>query len=361
MEKLFSRRMIAWVLTLCLLTGCVTLASASDTQAPEAAPTAAQSTAQLSDFDALKPIMDLVGSAAENAGDQPEVIGNEETTLTAAFISAFFNNGLTADATLGITADMLANTDQQAACLSKIFAAKLPTLETIAQTTPINGYIGFQPVTVNAGSDSDVQIIGELYWGAKAMSQMSDADYRDIQWLDRAVYSFRADSNATYGYLLTGFSVGSELDMEDAMQDYTDSILVEYINSALGFSVLYPSVFTDDMLMEDGEGVSASLPDNSLRFFVKRIENAENINLADYVDEISKGIANAKSNLNTTFSYATVAYETEGGYSVFDVYIVTEKYIYEAELSYKKELASKYQMYTSYLENSFSVDEVSVG
>ena len=46
---------------------------------------------------------------------------------------------------------------------------------------------------------------------------------------------------------------------------------------------------------------------------------------------------------------------------MFDVYILTDKYIFQAELSYKKELAAIYQMYTTYLENSFSVDEVSVG
>lgn len=349
MMKLYSRRMIAWVLTLCLMTGCVTFASATGTAA------------QPSDFDVLKPLMDLVASSAESASDEPQVVGNQETTLTPEFIAAFFNNGLTADATLGITADILSNTDQQAAYLAKVFAAKPPTLEVIAQTQPISGYIGFQPVTVNAGSDSDIQVIGELFWGNKPMSQMSDADYREIKWIDRAVYSFRADANAMNGYLLTGFSVGSELNMEDAMQNYTDSILVEYINTTLGFSVLYPSVFTDDMLVEDGDGVSATLPDDGVSFFVKRTANSTNTNLADYAQEITNGLPNAKYTLNEALSYATIAYDNDAGYSVFDVYIVTDKYVYQAELSYKKELSSTYQMYTSYLENSFAVDEVSVG
>jgi len=349
MKKLFPRRMIAWALTLCLIMGCVTIACATGT------------TVQPSDFDVLKPLMDLVASAAESAGDEPLVVGNGDTTLTPEFISAFFNNGLTADASLGISADILTNTDQQAAYLAKVFAAKAPALEVIAQTQPVGGYIGFQPVTVNAGSDNDIQIIGELYWGNKPMSQMSDADYREIKWVDRAVYSFHADANAMNGYLLTGFSVGSELDMEDAMQNYTDSILVEYINTTLGFSVLYPSVFTDDMLTEDAEGVSAKLPDDSVSFFVKRADNSAKANLADYAQQIASGLTNAKYTLNDALSYATIAYDNDAGYSVFDVYIVTDQYIYEAELSYKKELAPTYQMYTSYIENSFAVDEVSVG
>ena len=345
MKKLVKT--IAWVTALCMLTGGFAFAGAAQ--------------AEVSGFDALMPFMDLVASAALTAADEPEVIGNEETTLSAAFISAFFNNGLTADASLGVTTDMLTDTAQQSAFLGKYFSAQLPTLETIAQTQPINGYIGFQPVTVNTGDDSDVQLVGELYWADKPMREMSEADYRNIQWQDRAVYSFRQDGTAANGYRLTGFSVGSELNMDEAMQTYTESILVEYINTSLGFSVLYPSVFTDDMLVEDDDGVSAALPDGSVSFFVKRADNATNANLADYIGVIADGIEGAQATLQETFSSATLTYDTEDGNTVFDVYIVTDKYIYLAELSYKQELASTYSMYTAYLENSFAVDAVSVG
>lgn len=347
MKKLFSRRLIAWMTVLCLVTGCVGFAGAEQTEA--------------TGFDALMPFMDLVASAAESAGDEPEVIGNEETTLSSAFISAFFNIGLTSDTSLGITSDLFTDTAKQAEYLGKTFAAQQPALETVVQTLPINGYIGFQPVTVNTVDDSNVQIIGELYWGAKPMSQMADADYRDIQWLDRAVYSFREDANAMNGYLLTGFSVGSELNMEEAMQNYTETILVEYINTSLGFSLLYPSVFTDDMLVESEDGVSASLPDGSVNFSVHRTDNTANANLSDYIGVIAGGIANSKYTLFEEFSAATVTYDTDEGFTVFDAYIVTDKYIYQAELSYREDLASKYSMYTAYLENSFSVDSVSVG
>ena len=347
MKKLTFRSWIALALTLCLLLGSIGTASAAQTE--------------VSDYGALAPLMDLVACAAISAADEPESVGNEETTVTPAFIASFFNCGLSADASLGFTADMLTNTDLQAAVLGKIFAAKLPTLEAIAQTTPISGYIGFQPVMVIPGDTDEVQIAGELYWAEKPMSAMADADFLNIRWIDRAVYGFRPDANALNGYRLTGFSVGSELSMEEAMQTYTESILVEYINTTLGFTVLYPSVFTDDMLTEDGDGVFAKLPDDSLSFFVKRTENSTAANLADYTDVIAKGIPGAKATLNETFSYATVAYDTQEGNAVFDMYIITDKYIYQAELSFRKELSSTYQMYTAYLENSFAVDELSVG
>ncbi len=347
MKNHLLHTLVAWMATFCLLLGSVSFATAEQTKT--------------SDFEALLPLMDLVGSAAMTAGDEPEVIGNEETSLSAAFLSAFFNNGLTADASLSITADVLADTAKQAAFLSKTFAAQQPALEVIAQTLPITGYIGFQPVTVNAVDEGDVQIIGELYWGTKPMRDMSEADYRDIQWLDRALYTFREDTAAMNGYLLTGFSVGSELNMEDAMQTYTEGILVEYINTTLGFSVLYPSVFSDDQLMENADGVSAALADGSLNFFVRRVANTDNTNLTDYIGVIANGITGAKSVLHEEFSSASVTYDTEDGNTVFDVYIVTDKYIYQAELAFRKDLASTYSMYTSYLENSFAVDAVSVG
>ncbi len=347
MKKLLSRRMLAWIMTLCLCAGCVSFAGATQTQS--------------SDFDVLVPFMDLVASAAMTAGDEPEVIGDEETTLSTTFISAFFNNGLTADTSLGINAELLADTNQQSVYLGKYFSAQLPTLEKIAQTTPINGYIGFQPVNVDATDNNAVQIIGEVYWGTKPMRNMQEADFHDIQWMDRAIFTFREDASAQNGYRLTGFSTGSELNMEGAMQTYTDSILVEYINTSLGFSILYPSLFTDDMLVENNDGVSASLPDGSAKFFVRRTDNTSSANLDDYISVIANGIPGAKSNVQAEFSSGTVTYDTEDGNTVFDVYIVTDKYIYQAELSYKQSLASTYSMYTSYLDNSFSVDDVSVG
>ncbi len=348
MKKSFTGRLFAWMMVLCLLLGGVSFAGAED--------------AGTSDFEALTPFMDLVAAAAMSTGSEdPEVIGNEETTLGNAFIEALFTIGQTADASLGITADMLADPAQQAAYLAKTFASQVPALTAITPSSGIGSYIGFQPVTVNTGDDSDVQIIGELYQSDKPMSQMSDTEYKNITWLDRAVYTFREDAGAMNGYLLTGFSVGSELNMEAAMQTYTETILVEYINTSLGFSILYPSVFDDDLLVETTDGVSATLPDGSVTFFVRRTENTSNANLSDYISVIANGIEGSVSTLYEEFSAATVCYDTAEGNTVFDAYIVTDKYIYEAELSYRQDLASTYSMYTSYLENSFAVDSVSVG
>ena len=149
--------------------------------------------------------------------------------------------------------------------------------------------------------------------------------------------------------------------MEQAVQSYFDEILVEYVHTGLGFSIQYPSTFADNLLVEDDAGVSAKLPDESASFFVKRVDNVNESNLRDYVDIIANGITGSKAQFNEEFRYATVIYTTDDGFTVFNVYIVTDKYIYQAELSYRTELSMEYSMYNTYMENTFMVDEVSVG
>lgn len=360
-----NRKLIAWILSACMALCGATAALAENTV--PAAPTVS-----LSEFEALGPLMDLVAatvwsgyddnSAGAEEYNAPESVPGAEGVLTNIFIDGFFRIGQTADPSMGITADMLSNTDQQAAYLSKVFAAQLPTLETLVPMEAYSGYIGFAPKTVNTAMENGgIQIIGEIYWAEKPLKRLTEAEYREVRWEERAIFSFQSDGTAMNGFRLTGFSVGTELDMELAMQGYFEEILVEYMNPGLGFGVQYPSIFTDDLLVEDQDGLSAAIPDGSASFFAKRVDNVSKANLQDYVNVIANGITGAEANVNDQFQYATVSYSTEDGYTVFDVYVVTDKYIYQAELSYKTSLADQFSMYTAYLENTFNVDEVSVG
>ena len=144
------------------------------------------------------------------------------------------------------------------------------------------------------------------------------------------------------------------------MQNYFEEIAVEY-ESKLGFTVLYPAVFADEMLVEDENGVSATLPDGSANFFAKRVENVNGATLADYVGIIANGISGSIPYVNEEMQYGTVSYTTEDGYAVFDVFALTDEYIFQAELSYQTSLMSEYSMYNAYLENSFVVNELSQG
>lgn len=321
----------------------------------------AEGAQDMADFEALTPLMDLVCAASQYSHNAPESVPGADGVLTVSFTDAFFKVGQTYGAEVGVTADMINDTNAQAELLSKIFAAQLPQLEPVVMTDDINGFIGFHPVTVNRGADSaTVQIIGEIYLADKPMREMSEADYSNIQWLERAVFTFQSDSTALNGFRLMGYSVGTDLSLEDAMQGYFDQIAVEY-ESHLGFTLLYPAVFTDDLLVESDDGVSAELPDGSASFSAKRIDNTNGANLTDYVGIIANGITGSTSTINEESQYGTVAYTTEDGYYVFEVYIVTDRYIYQAELRFLSSLMSQYSMYTSYLENSFVANELYQG
>ena len=354
-----SRNWITWLLMVCIVFGCAGGGLADDQVPAVSAPTPSAA-----DFDALLPLMDLLASAAMGTTSEEhpfQSVPGAEGTLDSEFINAFFVLGVYASPSLGITKAMLADTAQQAQYLGAVFSAQVPELRPLTDKTPFNGHIGFLPVNVNTAAETGgIQIMGEIYWAPRPLGELTD--YAEVQWLDeRAIYTFQEDSAAMNGFLLSGFSTGTDLSMEDAMQGYFQAIAVEYFNAQLGFSVQYPSVFTDDILVEDATGVSASLPDGSASFFAKRIVNANNADLNTYISGIAGGIPGAQFDIREDFQSATLTYTTAEGKIVFDVYIVTDNYIYQAQLSYPGTQDSKFHMFKTYMENSFMATDAIVG
>ena len=338
-----------WLLVVCLMLGCAGNALAEEGTVP-------------SDFGPMEPLMDLVAGAALVANEEPQPIAGSEGLLSPEFVSSFFSLGVNGNPVLGITEDFLADTAKQAEYLGKVFKAGAPELAQIQKADPINGYIGFRAVTVNTAAETGgIQIVGEVYWAPKPISMLTDAEYAEVEWQEPAIFTLEPDAAAMNGFRIAGFSQGTELKMEEVVQGYFDAILVEYVNTSLGFSVQYPSVFTDDLLMEHGNGFVATLPDGNVSVSAKRIDNVDNVDLATYVSAISEGIESSKVQINPEIQNATLTYTTAEGNIVFNVYVVTDQHIYQTELSYPKQLNGEYHMYTTYMQNSFIVDEVSVG
>jgi hypothetical protein len=344
MKKLF-RGALALLMTLCLL--LVGAAAAENAPAVE--------------LEALYPLMDLVCAAGmDPATGAAIVVPDSEGMLEIDFVDAFIRLAQERGV-LGVTADTMTDTAAQTQLLRSIFAAQLPKTETVVAAQPSTQYIGFKPVTVNTtGEEGVLQIVGEMYMAPTAIDQLADDAFTQVIWLDRAIFTFRSDAEAYGGFRLTGFSGGLNLNVEEEMQAYSESIVVEYVNTSLGFMVLYPAVFTDDLLVEDTTGVSASLPDGSVSFFARRTENAEGAKLAQYVAGVAANRTGALIDVNEELCYGSVSY-TEDGYAYYDVYVVTEKYVYQAQLKYLTTLMSEYSMYNTYLLNSFGVDELAAG
>lgn len=345
MKKNLFRRVSAMLMTLCLLFCSVSYA---ESQAGD-------------DLEALYPLMDLVCAAGfDPTASTSLLVPDSEGVLEISFVDAFIRLGQVRGV-LGITGETMSNPDAQTALLQTIFAAQLPKTELVVAADVGTQYVGFKPVTVNnTGDAGSLQIVGEMYMAPKAIDQLSESEFSQVYWIDRAIFTFKSDASALNGFRLMNFSTGLELNVEEEMQAYSESIVVEYVNTNLGFMVLYPSVFTDDLLVEDANGVSASLPDNSVSFFARRTENAAGSALADYVAEVSAKQPDAVVDVNEELSYGTVSY-TVDGYAVFDVYVVTQGYVYQAQLRYLTSLMGEYSMYNGYLLNSFGVDELAAG
>ena len=301
--KQWMKKTFAWVVALVMMLGCAMAAAE-----------------QTADLEALYPLMDLVCAAALDAQGEDDyaiVVPDSEGELTPEFVQAFIRIGQTRGESVGVTAAMMTDTAAQKTLLSSIFDAQLP--------------------------------------------EMSGTEFTDVTWLDRGIFTFRSDAGALNGFRLVGFSSGTDLNMEEAFMEYNADTVVEYVNSKLGFTLSYPAVFDDELLKEDETGVSAELPDKSASFFARRIQNTDQSDLQSYVNVIASGLNGAKATVNDMNNYGTVAYTTDDGYTVFDVYLVSENYIYQAELKFLTEKSGDYSMYCSYLENSFASEEGAQG
>lgn len=337
----FGKTLVAFVLALTLITPC---AMAQDTAA---------------DLDALNPLMDVVAAAAMQASDLPETV-TEDGVITNAFVSAMLNTALV-NGSLGVTESTLADATQQQTLLSSIFASELPTLGAVTQESRMDGYLGLQPMNVTTlGDDGRIQVVGEMYWAPQKLSELGDDNGAEIEWLQPAVYIFKADSAALGGYRLLSFSVGTEIDMESTLGEYFSSILVEYEDNRLGFSVQYPAVFAEDEFTQDENSISAELKDGTAGFRCEKMANADKLTLEQYVAKLQSENPTAKMQLNDELGYLVMT-KQENGSEYFTIAVVTGDSIYQAQLRYAVSQKNLYQVYTHYLENSFIVFEVSMG
>ncbi len=343
MKKNLFRRVSALLLTLCLMLGGVSLAE------------------ETADLEALYPLMDLVCAAAYDPTIATTlVIPDSEGVLEISFVDAFIRLGQARNV-LGITGETMADPAAQTALLQTIFDAQLPQTEMVVAADVGTQYMGFLPGVINnTGEAGALQIVGEMHTAPKPYSQRTETEFNQVVWIDRAIFTFQADPNAMGGFRLMNFSNGLDLSMEEEMQAYSENIAVEYVNTNLGFIVHYPAVFTDDLLLEDATGVSATLPDNSVSFFARRTENTTGANLSELVTATAADLPGAVTDVNEELGYGTISY-TVDGYAVYDVYVVTKGYVYQAQLRCLTSLLSEYSMYQNYLLNSFGVDELAAG
>lgn len=343
--KQFMKKVSAILLAACMVLGC-----------------AYGAVAENADLEALYPLMDLVCAAALDAQGDDEyalIIPNSEGELSEQFAASFIRIGQKYGQALGITPEMMDDTIAQMGLLSQIFDAQLPVMSTVLPQEENPNYIGFFPANVyTVDENGTIQVVGMIYIAPKPIDQLSGAELTDVTWWDRGIFTFKSDAKAMNGYRLMGFSSGMDLNMEETFMNYDADIIQEYVDTNLGFRLCYPTLFADEVLVEDENGVSAELPDKSASFFARRIENTDGSDLEGYVNLIASGLNGAKVTIND--QNGVIVY-TKDNYTVYDIYIVTDNYIYQAELQFLTENGGEFGMYCNFLENSFGTDEGAQG
>lgn len=311
---------------------------------------------------AMQPLMDLTAAAAMRVGETPETV-TPDSALSQSFVYSFFLLGQQADASLGITAEMLNDTSLQAEYLGRAFASPLPELNGIMAFEQDYDYIGVRVMATDVSEDGTAaKIIGDLYQSFKPLEGMTETEYSQVRWLDkRAVVEMRKDEAAPGGWKLISFNVDAELQMEDAAQAYFAEIMVEYINTEKGFSLQYPAVFKEELLKEIDGGVSASLPDGTASFFAKRAKNDAGWTLDTLLAGKKQENPAAETNINDISGCGRMVTTLADGSTQVDLFIVTDQWVYQAQLIYAPSLAKDFALYSDYMMNSFTADELGIG
>lgn len=312
------------------------------------------------DFSAMEAEMDLIAAASQYSQNAPESVPGEEGILSTSFVTAFFQAGQKQSAEAGVSSTMLTDPEAQKALLQSIFAAEIPELSMIsAGADDEYHFIGFQSMKVYTLENGDYQVIGGLYTSQKPIKDMTGYDYANISWFEEGIFILRSDATAKNGYRVMGYSVGTDLSYEDAFQKYQEDVAVEYVSN-MGFSFLYPSVFDDEMVIEEENGVSANLQDKSASFSVVRISNEGARPLTEVVNAQAAKYPNAVVTIEEARNSGSI-FNIENGCAMFTTITVTEEYIYQAQFNCKADQLKDYSLFFNYLENSFVVNELAFG
>ena len=292
-------------------------------------------------FDAsqVAPLLNAVTSAALGAEDVLESISADEA-LTEEFVkrlmTALMDNGLAADK----------------GSLGNLIAMPLPDQELSSEAAV--KHLTLQVLTADVNEDGDaVVLVGDV------MVDGGDGQTRALD--QRAVVELHRDAASPVGWKLYRFSLGDALIVEELTGAYFAERMIEYLNAACGYSIQYPAVFTENMIVETPNGIQAALPDESASFSVTRMDNSEGLTIDALLAREQATDASAVVSVDEVTGAGKSVVTDEEGVTHVAMFLVTEAYIYEAELNYRQDLAADYADYVNYMINSFSADELGRG
>ncbi len=235
--------------------------------------------------------------------------------------------------------------------LADYLAATLPDM-TQADANAALTMGGLQVMSIDMDESGEAaMVIGQLY---------RIDEQQNMVLLDaRAVAEIHRSPQSPLGWVLHRFAIGQELLMEEATEAYFAGVTVEYYNAKHGFAVQFPAFFPEECILEDEDGVNASLPEDSVSFFARREPKAETIDAL--VEHKKKENPALETNMDEMTGCVQTRYVSGDGQVVVDLYLEGEEGIYHAGLSFPEEAQAEYAPYVEYMMNSLTADELGLG
>lgn len=218
-------------------------------------------------------------------------------------------------------------------------------------------YCGVRPMAVDESDDGRaVRILGDLYLADAQLEQLTPEQYGRVEWLDRrAVVEVRLEHDA---WQVTSCSLDTELEMEQAAQDYFANTMVAYVNPEMGFSILYPAVFDEKSVTVEENGLFGQVEGAS--FCVSCTANEAGWTTESFLEHQKQETPGAETNINDITGTGRLTAQGEGG-TLVRLVIVTPEKIYQAQLQYDQSMSREFSLYSDYMMHSFTVDEMGLG
>lgn len=149
------------------------------------------------------------------------------------------------------------------------------------------------------------------------------------------------------------------MSLEEMTDAFTESVMSEYIDSATGFSMQYPSIFVFD---EEMSGSSAATADRKATLSIDNMENQGGLDENALRKAIALETPDADIRKNDQNGCLRVDRITEGGkIGQTDLYLLTEHSFHHVILRYPAEEQGTYFTYIEYMINTMETNETDLG
>lgn len=149
------------------------------------------------------------------------------------------------------------------------------------------------------------------------------------------------------------------MSLEEMTEAFSESAMSEYLDSATGFSMQYPSVFVFD---EENTGTAAATPDGKATLRIDSMENQGELTEATLLEAIRHESEDAEIQKNEQNGCLRTDRATDNGKTVqTDLYFLTGNSFHHIIICYPAEEKGTYSTYIEYMINTMETNDTDLG